>query len=100
MAMSRRSTPPPPVCPTCGADVPTNALACPECGADHETGWNQEAAVYDAIDLPDQEFDHDEYVKRELGETTPATREGTGRLVKMAFALVCIVVLVLWMLSL
>ena len=60
---------PPPVCPVCGAEVPRTALACPECGADYETGWNEDGAVYDGIDLPDKEFNYDEYVKKEFGNT-------------------------------
>jgi hypothetical protein len=30
-------------CPSCGADVPSNAAACPECGSDDETGWSRDA---------------------------------------------------------
>lgn len=60
---------PPEVCPVCGAEVPRSALACPECGADDETGWNEAVAVYDGIDLPDEEFNYDEYVKKEFGGT-------------------------------
>ncbi len=40
-------------CPVCGAEVPARALACPECGADERTGWNEEATLYDGLDLPD-----------------------------------------------
>ncbi len=63
--------PPPEICPVCGADVPRNALACRECGADHETGWNEDAAIYDGLDLPDDDdddgFDYDEFLEREFG---------------------------------
>ena len=59
--------PPPEVCPACGADVPPDSAACPDCGADENTGWNQDAAVYDGVDLPDKEFNHDEFVKKEFG---------------------------------
>src|SRR5438128_2744044 len=47
---------PPPVCPVCGEDVPPNAQACPECGACHETGWREDADVYDGLDLPDTAY--------------------------------------------
>ena len=57
----------PEICPVCGEDVPGNALACPECGADHRSGWKVEADHYDAIDLPDDKFDYDEFVKQEFG---------------------------------
>lgn len=58
---------PPQVCPVCGEDVPPKALACPECGACHNSGWKDDAHIHDGLDLPDDEFDHDDYVKREFG---------------------------------
>ena len=51
----------------CGAEVHRNALACRECGADHNSGWREDAVTYDGLDLPDEEFDYDEFVKREFG---------------------------------
>jgi hypothetical protein len=62
-----KSKPPPKVCPVCGEDVPPKALACPECGSCHKTGWKEDADVQDGLDLPDEEFDYDEYVQREFG---------------------------------
>jgi uncharacterized membrane protein YvbJ len=56
----------PEICPNCGAEVPPKAQACPECGADERTGWS-EAARTDGLDLPDEEFDYDDFVKREFG---------------------------------
>jgi len=56
----------PEVCPHCGAEVPRGAKACPECGSDEETGWT-ETAYASHLNLPDEEFDHDEFVKREFG---------------------------------
>ena len=55
-------------CPVCGAEVPPSARACPECGADDTTGWNEDRAVYDGLDLPDDEFNYDEYVEKEFGD--------------------------------
>ena len=57
----------PEVCPVCGEDVPRGSLACPECGADHNSGWREDAASYDGLDLPGEEFDHDDFVRREFG---------------------------------
>lgn len=57
---------PPEVCPNCGAEVPPNAKACPECGADEMTGWSDEAR-YGGLDLPDENFDYGDFVKREFG---------------------------------
>ena len=56
----------PEVCPICGADVPPKAKACPECGADEETGWSEDAKA-SGLDLPDENFDYEEFVKREFG---------------------------------
>ena len=57
----------PEVCPNCGAEVPDGAKACPECGADEQTGWS-EAARYDSLDLPEENFDYDEFVKKEFSK--------------------------------
>jgi uncharacterized membrane protein YvbJ len=57
----------PEACPVCGEDVPRDALACPECGADHNSGWRQESNVYDAVDLPDESFNYDEFIRTEFG---------------------------------
>lgn len=59
----------PSVCPVCGEDVPSGALACPECGADHNSGWRQDAETHEALDLPDEDFNYDEFVRREFGSS-------------------------------
>lgn len=59
----------PKVCPVCGEDVPRGALACPECGADHKSGWREDTDTYDAVDLPDEDFNYDEFVKQEFGSS-------------------------------
>jgi len=56
----------PDVCPNCGADVPRDAKACPECGSDENTGWSEEAYA-GKLNLPDDKFDYDEFVKQEFG---------------------------------
>ena len=56
----------PEICPICGAEVPPKARACPECGADEQTGWSEEARV-GGLDLPDENFDYNDFVKREFG---------------------------------
>jgi hypothetical protein len=58
---------PPEMCPACGEDVPLNALACPECGADYNSGWREDADTYDAVDLPDEDLNYDEFVRQEFG---------------------------------
>lgn len=64
---------PPEICPNCGAAVPPRAKACPECGADETTGWSEDARR-DGLDLPDDSFDYDDFVKREFGSRNPVPR--------------------------
>jgi uncharacterized membrane protein YvbJ len=59
----------PNVCPVCGEDVPSSALACPACGADHNSGWRQYAETHEALDLPDEDFNYDEFVRNEFGSS-------------------------------
>ncbi|MDD5678360.1 MAG: zinc ribbon domain-containing protein [Kiritimatiellae bacterium] len=59
---------PPDICPVCSAEIPPAARACPECGADDTTGWNEDRTVYDGLDLPDDEFNYDEYLRKEFGD--------------------------------
>jgi hypothetical protein len=66
---SRSNLKTPEVCPVCDEDVPRGALACPECGADHNSGWRQDADTYDGLDLPEEDFDPDEFVRREFGSS-------------------------------
>ncbi len=56
----------PDICPNCGAEVPPRARACPECGADEKTGWSEEART-SGLDLPDEEFDYEDFTRREFG---------------------------------
>ena len=63
----------PEICPNCGTDLPPNARACPECGSDEKTGWSEQAR-YDDLDLPDENFDYEDFVKREFGGEKPVPR--------------------------
>jgi hypothetical protein len=65
----------PDYCPVCGEEVPAKAKACPECGACEETGWSDDAKA-DALGLPDDSFDYDEYVKREFEGAAPKRKHG------------------------
>jgi uncharacterized Zn finger protein (UPF0148 family) len=64
-------------CPNCGAAVPRRALACPQCGADENTGWN-DRATGQRLDLPDDEFNYDEFVKEEFGEQRESRTKTKG----------------------
>lgn len=65
--MAKPKLEPPEVCPVCGEDVPRKSLACPECGADHNSGWRLDADVHDGLDLPEEDFDYNDFVRREFG---------------------------------
>lgn len=65
MAKPKRYQRPPEVCPVCGEDVPPTARACRHCGADHESGWKDEVS-YGGADLPEENFDYDDFIKREF----------------------------------
>ncbi len=59
------------VCPHCGAEVRRGARACPECGSDETTGWSEDADKWTA-GIPtgyaeDDEFDYEEFARREFG---------------------------------
>lgn len=57
----------PEVCPVCGENVPPRAPACPECGADHNSGWRPGALESGGLDLPDEDFNYEEFTWREFG---------------------------------
>jgi hypothetical protein len=71
--MTRKKPKAPEVCPVCSEDIPRNSLACPKCGADHNSGWGEDADTYDAVDLPDEDFNYDEFVKQEFGSSPKPT---------------------------
>ncbi len=54
------------ICPNCGSELSPKARVCPYCGSDEKTGWSDEAHV-GGLDLPDQEFNYDEFVQDEFG---------------------------------
>ena len=79
---------PPSYCPNCGSEVPANAKACPGCGSCDETGWSEET-LYDGLDLPDDTFDYDEYIKKEFSHQSDLVPYG----ISPVWWLVAIVVL-------
>lgn len=62
----------------CGEFVPRGLVACPSCGSCAKSGWSDDAD-YDGLDLPDDEFDYDEFVAREFGGRD---RQGRRRLTR------------------
>lgn len=57
---------PPGQCPACGEWVPRGAAACDDCGACERSGWSGDTHT-DGLDLPDDEFDYDDFIAREFG---------------------------------
>ncbi|MGD2175363.1 MAG: zinc-ribbon domain-containing protein [Candidatus Brocadiaceae bacterium] len=62
-------------CPHCGAEVRHGSPACPNCGSDEATGWAEDAHKWGA-GVPtgyseEDEFDYDEFIRREFGRGRP-----------------------------
>jgi uncharacterized membrane protein YvbJ len=60
-------------CPNCGAEVPDRARACPDCGSDEHTGWAEQDAA-GGLGLLQDDFDYEEFVRREFGGRNPVPR--------------------------
>jgi zinc-ribbon domain len=84
------------VCPHCGAEVPMSAAACRECGSDNETGWSEDADVWEAGITSgyggDDDFDYDEFIERELPDRAEnsAGRRATKWGLRVVIAMVCV----------
>ena len=55
-------------CPECGAEVHLNASGCHACGARKQDGRWMQSSTYDGVDLPDDDFDYDEFIREEFGD--------------------------------
>ena len=55
-------------CPECGAEVHPNASGCRACGARKKNGRWMQSSTYDGVDLPDDYFDYDEFIREEFGD--------------------------------
>lgn len=60
-------------CPACGKSLSPNARSCGGCGATREGNEWFGPEAYDGLGLDGEEFDYDEFLRREFGE------EGAGR---------------------
>ena len=55
------------ICPGCGAEVKVGSPGCSRCN--NLDPWEiEENEVYDGLDLPDDDFDYDEFVEKEWGK--------------------------------
>ena len=53
-------------CPTCGKTLSPNARSCGDCGAEREGAEWLAPEAYDGLHFSDDEFDYDEFVRREF----------------------------------
>lgn len=84
------------VCQNCHAEVSIKARSCPECGADDETGW-KEGAMHSGIGLrEDDDFDYEDFIKRDMGNKGPKKQEKALWIV-VAAVLLLIVLAARWM---
>jgi hypothetical protein len=72
------------------------AAACRECGSDDETGWSENADVWEA-GIPagygdEEDFDYDEFVERELPEQR--TRNARDEMVRWGWAALVVIVVI------
>jgi hypothetical protein len=84
---------PPTVCPVCGEDVSPNAKACRGCGADERSGWNEDALMYDGLDLPDEAWED------EVSDDRPERPPGEIALHWRIAAALALAALVIWFLG-
>ncbi len=82
-------------CPHCGEPVEVGALSCRACGSDAETGWSEEstgwAAEPSAGYTDEDEFDYDDFLRREFPDQAPAR---PPRQAVLRWAIATVVVLV------
>jgi hypothetical protein len=65
------------ICPGCGAELRVGVSGCPKCSKPPQRkkrkkkvarrSWEQ-GSDYDGLDLPDEDFDYDDFVAREFGK--------------------------------
>jgi uncharacterized membrane protein YvbJ len=80
-------------CPCCGAEVACGASFCRQCGASEDSGWGDETDDYGE----DDDFDYDEFVRREFPEHAPPGTKYPPRKVLMAILVVLLcIALLLW----
>ena len=81
------------VCPNCGEVLIGDPHHCPRCGADEESGWSGSTA--DGLDLPDDDFDYDEFIADEFGEKRNRSPRALWFLIGLAMALVAALMLLM-----
>lgn len=59
------------ICPGCGADVKVGSSGCAKCNDLDPWELEDDDQIYDGLDLPDDDFDYDEFVEKEFGDGIP-----------------------------
>jgi hypothetical protein len=54
--------------------VPRGQVACDDCGACARSGWKKDSHHHDGLDLPDEDFDYDEFIRSEFGAGSSGKR--------------------------
>jgi uncharacterized membrane protein YvbJ len=85
---------PPGQCPVCGEWVPRGAVACDQCGSCAKSGWNDEDQTYEGLDLPDEDFDYDDFTAKEFGG-----KEANLRLTRQLWWWVAIILILVFLLA-
>ena len=80
---------PPGPCPVCHEHVPHGRRACSQCGSSADDGWGGDTSA-DGLDLPDDEFDYDDFVAREFGGPRPRGRKPPRHRWRMLWGLVAL----------
>lgn len=58
-------------CPVCSTSLSPNARSCGHCGAQREGASWLTPKPHDELDLDDDTFDYDDFVRREFGNGRP-----------------------------
>ena len=85
---------PPGQCPVCGEWVPRGAVACDQCGSCAKSGWNDEDQTYEGLDLPDEDFDYEDFTANEFGG-----KDANLRLTRQLWWWVAIILILVFLLA-
>ena len=85
---------PPGQCPVCGEWVPCGAVACDQCGSCAKSGWNDEDQTYEGLDLPDEDFDYEDFTAKEFGG-----KDANLRLTRQLWWWVAIILILVFLLA-
>lgn len=78
----------------CGEWVPRGAVACDQCGSCAKSGWNDEDQTYEGLDLPDEDFDYEDFTAKEFGG-----KDANLRLTRQLWWWVAIILILVFLLA-